>query len=110
MYSCAFTLISRLADRPGKGRNPPSRGRRGLRLLVAVVAFATTTTAIAALRLTIGAFASPHFYFIFFCTLDASLAHLNVVFNFSFRKLAVFPEDDVETQTEYAKSDQDKCC
>ena len=53
---------------------------------------------------------APKLYLIFFSTLDASLAHLLVVFDFCLRKLSVFPEDNIETQTEDAQSDEYKCC
>ena len=40
---------------------------------------------------------APQLYFFFLCALDAPLAHLLVVLDFSFRELAVLSEDDVET-------------
>ena len=55
-------------------------------------------------------FLAPKFYFFFFCALDASFAHLLVVLNLRFGELSVFPEDYVETQTEYAKAYENKSC
>ena len=71
---------------------------------------ARRTSAIATLWLAVRTFLAPKFYFVFFSALDASLTHLSVVFNLSIRELSVLPEYDVEAQTEYAESDQDKCC
>ena len=60
------------------------------------VASATSTTSFRACRFAVRAFLAPHFYFIFFGTLDSSLAHLSVVLDLCFRKLSVLPENDVE--------------
>ena len=70
---------------------------------------ATAATVFAALRFAVGAFLAPKFYFIFFCALDAPLAHLPVVFNLGFRKLSVLPEDDIETESDDAEAYKYQC-
>ena len=52
---------------------------------------------------------APQLYFIFFSTFDTPLAHLDVVFDFSFRELAVLSENDIETQAEDAQTNKYKC-
>ena len=71
---------------------------------------ATSASAFATLRLAVRTFLAPKFYFVFLSALDASLAHLSVVFNLSLRELAVLSEDDVETKSENAETHQYKCC
>lgn len=66
--------------------------------------------AVATLRLAVRAFLAPNFQFFFFSALDASLAHLSVVFNLSLRELAVLSEDDVEAEPKNAETYQYKCC
>ena len=77
---------------------------------VAVVASAAAATAFTALRLAVGAFLAPKFYFIFLGALDASLLHFTIVFDLCLRKFTIFSEDDVETQTENTKCDKDQYC
>ena len=79
------------------------------RCILTAVGAARGTSSIAALRLAIGAFLAPHLYFIFFGTLDTSFAHLPVVLDLRFRKFAVFPEDDVEAESEYAQAYKNNC-
>ena len=71
---------------------------------------ATAATVFAALRFAVGTFLAPKFYFIFFCALDAPLAHLPVILDLGLRKLSVLPEDDVETEPDYAEAHKYKCC
>ena len=71
---------------------------------------ARRASAVAALRLAVRTFLAPNLYFFFFSALDASLAHLSVVFNLSLRELAVLSEDDVEAKSENAEAYQYKCC
>ena len=61
-------------------------------------------------RLSVLVLLAPYFYFFFLRALDAPLAHLSVVLDLRFRELSVLPEDDVETQSEYAERDQKKSC
>ena len=77
---------------------------------VAVVASAAAAAAFTALRLAVGAFLAPKLYFIFLGALDASLLHFTIVFDLCLRKLTIFSEDDIETQTENTKCDKDQYC
>ena len=63
---------------------------------------ATSAPAFSAGSRTVGTFLAPHLYLILLGALDAPLAHLLIVLNLSLRELAVLPEDDVETESEYA--------
>ena len=74
------------------------------------VGSARRTSTVATLRLSVRTLLAPNFYFFFFSALDASLAHLSVVFNLGLRELAVLSEDDVETKSENAEAYQYKCC
>ena len=81
--------------------------------VLSAIATRTATCAssfIAGYRVAVLVFLAPKFYFIFLRTLDASLAHLPVVFNLSLRKLSVLPEDDVEAKSEYAEPDKYQSC
>ncbi len=60
------------------------------------------TTSFTTFRLTVRAFLAPYLHFFFLGALDTSLAHFQVVLYFGLRELAVFPEDYVETESEYA--------
>ena len=71
---------------------------------------ATSASAFATLRLAVRTFLALNLYFFFFSALDASLAHLSVVFNLSLRELAVLSEDDVEAKSENTEAYQYKCC
>ena len=71
------------------------------------VGSARRASAIAALRLAVRTLLAPNLYFFFFSALDASLAHLSVVFNLSLRELAVLSENDIEAEPEDAKCDKD---
>ena len=86
--------------------------KRILRCLVAVYARTTTCTSsfVAGCWRSVRVFLAPKLYFIFFCTLDTSFAHLLIVFNLSFWELSVLSENDVETKSEYAQSDKYQCC
>ena len=75
----------------------------GTEYLVAIFTRSTAgAPAFAADRVTVLVFLAPKFYFLFLGALDASLAHLLVVLDLSLGELAVLPEDDVETESEYA--------
>ena len=54
-------------------------------------------------------FLAPNFFLLHFGALDSPFAHLFVVFNFSVGEFAVFPENYVEAQKEYAQSNNYKC-
>ena len=71
---------------------------------------ATAAPSFAAFGFAVRTFLAPNLYFFFFSALDASLAHLSVVLDLGFRELAVLPEDDVETESEYAERHQYKRC
>ena len=110
---CCFYPVLWVAKPGGAGpgrTDIPLIGGRGLRLSVAVVASATAATAFAALRLAVGAFLSPKLYFVFLGALDASLLHFTIVFDLCLRKLTIFSEDDIETQTENTKCNKDQYC
>ena len=80
-------------------------------LVADVTRAATSASPIAAgYRIAVLVLLAPKFYFIFLCTLDASLAHLSVIFNLSFGKLSVLPENDVETQSDDAESYKQQGC
>ena len=82
----------------------------GVRLPTCVGTGTVSTPAFGAYRLPVRTFLAPKFYFIFLCTLDASLAHLSVIFNLSFGKLSVLPENDIETQSDDAESYKQQGC
>ena len=69
----------------------------------------STSAFVAGDRVAVLVLLAPKFYFFFLCALDASLAHLLIVLDLSLRELSVLPENDVEAQTEYAKSDKYQC-
>ena len=73
-------------------------------------ATASTAAFVAGDRVAVLVFLAPKFYFFLLGTLDASLAHLLVVLDFSLRELAVFPENDVEAQAENTKPYKDDSC
>ena len=66
------------------------------------VGAARRATTFATFRLSVRAFLAPYLHFFFLGALDASLAHFQIVLYFGLRELAVFPEDYVETESEYA--------
>ena len=70
---------------------------------------ATSASAVAALRLAVRTLLAPNLYFFLLCALYASLAHLSVVLDLCFRKFSVFPEDDIEAESENAERNEDKC-
>ena len=74
------------------------------------VGSAAATAALTAYRFAVWAFLAPQLYFIFFGTLDTSLAHLSVVLDLCFRELSVLPEDDVEAKTEDTESYKYQSC
>ena len=74
------------------------------------ISSATAAPSFAAFGFAVRTFLAPNLYFFFLGALDASLAHLSVVLDLGLRELAVLPEDDVETESEYAKAHQNKCC
>ena len=53
---------------------------------------------------------APKLYLFLLGALYTPLTHFLVVLDLRFRKLTVFPEDDVEAQSEYAKSYKDDSC
>ena len=83
-----------------RGRLSAGRGRA-----------ATCTSTLAAFsRGAVGVLLSPKLYFLFLGALDASLAHLQVVFDLCLRELSVLSEDDVETQSENAQTYKNQSC
>ena len=86
--------------------------RRDFKCLVAVNSRPATCASalVARSRRAVRVLLAPKLYFIFFSAFDTSLAHLDVVLDFSFGELAVLPENDIETQTENAQSYKHKRC
>ena len=70
----------------------------GARSAARAAAFVTSN------RVSVLVLLAPKLDLILLCALDAPFAHLDVVLDLSLRELAVLPEDDVEAQTEDAKS------
>ena len=60
----------------------------------------STSAVIAGDRVAVLVLLAPKLYLVLLGALDASLAHFLVVFDLCFRELAVFTEDDVETESE----------
>ena len=77
----------------------------GTEYLVTSFARSTTSTSsfIAGYRVAVLILLAPKFHFFLLGALDAPLAHLLVVLDLRLRELAVLPEDDVETKSEYAE-------
>ena len=71
---------------------------------------ARTASVFVADRCTVRIFLTPKLYLVFLGAFDAPLAHFLVVFNLCFRKFTVFPEDNVEAQSENAQSYKDESC
>jgi len=53
---------------------------------------------------------APKLYLFLLGALYTPLTHFLVVLDLRFRKLTVFPEDDVEAKAEHAKCHQNQCC
>ena len=80
-------------------------------LVASVSGTATSASSVTAgYRLSVIVLLAPYFYFFFLRALDAPLAHLSVILDLRFRELSVFPEDDVEAHSEYAKCYKDEGC
>ena len=86
----------------GPGRTEIPLWGVGGRLIASCGVAATCTASVTADRVAVLVLLAPKSDFFFLGALDASLAHLLVVFYLSLRELAVLPEDDVETKPEYA--------
>ncbi len=73
------------------------------RMLMAILT-AGGTSAFVADRCAVRVLLAPKFHFLLLGALDAPLAHLPVVLDFSFRKVTVLPENDVEAHPEDAEA------
>ena len=74
------------------------------------VCTACGTSAFITFRGTVSFLGTPKFHLLFLCAFYTSLTHFSVVLNLGLSKLSVFPEYDVEAQSEYAKSYKDDSC
>ena len=85
-----------------------------IRNRISMASFTRSTTSTSAVvagdRVAVLVLLAPKLYLVLLGALDASLAHLLVVFDFCFRELAVLSEYDVETEPEDTETYKDYSC